>query len=220
MGLHDDDDHRWSDSDRFDAYVSEQVESAVESAIEELTGENIRAYLETYGDSIQQRVDACIGEAQSLSDKNFHGAATLRAMSAIEVIFRYMLIRPIVQGAFLSDDWAKILTEQIVSSKNSNYRRLLPAIFSRMDVDYEAIRLSTGQAMWNLLENRLWNRRNLIVHEGQSGNDEDASLSIETASLLLSDVVYPIAENLGMDVGKTGKWGGLYSQKQSPFPEE
>jgi hypothetical protein len=35
------------------------------------------------------------------------------AVTAIELVTRYMLVRPLLQGAFLSDSWAKILAKHI-----------------------------------------------------------------------------------------------------------
>jgi hypothetical protein len=43
--------------------------------------------------------------------------AILGAVTAIELITRYMLVEPLLQGAFLSGSWAKILTEHIIQRR-------------------------------------------------------------------------------------------------------
>jgi len=35
----------------------------------------------------------------------------------VELIVGYRVVRPIVQGAFLSDQWADVLTEQILGGR-------------------------------------------------------------------------------------------------------
>ena len=67
------------------------------------------AYLTRFGDSVQERLDVCRQEAAALCEAGFWGAALIRAAAGIELTVKFFLARPLVQGAFLSDQWAQLL---------------------------------------------------------------------------------------------------------------
>lgn len=119
------------------------------------------------------------------------------ACTAIELIINYLLLRPLVQGAFLSDVWAGILTDAVLNSR-AGYRELLPAVAKGWDLDLDAVRLASGAVAWGAFTGEIWPLRRKIVHFGMPAGEAQARLAIECAEVLLSGLVEPVARRLGL----------------------
>jgi hypothetical protein len=50
------------------------------------------------------------------------------AVTCIEITIRYLLVRPLIQAAFLSEDWADLLTQRIMASRTADDRKLIQEI--------------------------------------------------------------------------------------------
>jgi hypothetical protein len=82
----------------------------IAKAIKNLSHQPIRDFLGTYGDAIDARLDDIIAQARYARQGGYPRFAVIGAVTAIELITRYLLVEPLLQGAFLSGSWAKILT--------------------------------------------------------------------------------------------------------------
>src|SRR5439155_5125938 len=98
--------HPDEDEWRQEAAMTEWFEEQLRAQIRE----PVFAFLARYGDAVQERVDACRNEAAQLRKAGFYGASLVRAAAGIEVAVRFFLVKPLVLGAFLSDEWARLLT--------------------------------------------------------------------------------------------------------------
>ena len=74
-----------------------------------------REYLGTYGDAIAKRFDLVMAQAKYARQQGYPHFAVLGAVTAIELIIKLMLFRPLLQGAFLSGAWAQILTLHVAA---------------------------------------------------------------------------------------------------------
>lgn len=182
-----------------------------EDQLRQQSHEPVFAYLAKYGDSIQERVDACRQEAIALRTAGFHGASLVRAAAGIEVSIRFFLARPLVLSAFLSDEWAHVLTSRILHGRTAEDRELLPAILRNWGIDVTTILLSSGDQLWETIVGRVWSRRNAYVHAGGSAADADSALAIECLDGLLARVVAPIAKVLEFTREETGRWSIVLS---------
>lgn len=200
--------------DEYEARQEQWLEDYFREQLQAQSEDHAAYYLSRNGDAVQERVDACRAEAQSLRAANFPGPSVVRAVTGIEVAIRFFLAMPLVQGAFLSDEWAESLTEKIVHPTKDN-RAILPAILRRWGVDITDARLPTGDQMWEQVQ-RVWRGRNDHVHTGAALKDEDAKLALECLDALLTEVVHPIAIRLGFKPGRTGRWG-RGTETGSPF---
>ena len=69
----------------------------------------------------------------------------------------------------------------------------------------------------------VWPKRNKVVHMGESATAADAMIGIETARVLLAEVVHPLAKRLGFTLETTGKWHklrgaiGMTFEPKDPF---
>src|SRR5215471_18684853 len=81
-------------------------EAFLEQHLRSITRGAVFRYLAAHGDVIEERVKRCLAEAEALMGDGYHGAALTHAVTGIEITIRFFLVHPLVQGAFLSEEWA------------------------------------------------------------------------------------------------------------------
>ena len=123
--------------------------------------------------------DGVFTQARQLADAGHPGAARVRAAAGIEVAVRFFLARPLLQGAFLSDEWAQLLAKRLLNGRTAEDRELLPAILRNWKVDVTKVKLRSGQQAWEQLVGRVWQRRNDYVHKAADVSANDAQCAIE-----------------------------------------
>ena len=176
--------------------------------------EGARYYLGTYGDAVDARVSLLLAQARALATAKFSAPALVSAATAIEIAVRFMLIRPLVQGAFLSDEWAELLANRIGTGRTDNDRKILPALLKQWSIDINSVVLAGDTKLWDAITKRVLPKRNAVVHAGGSAETEDAQLAIECGERIVSDVVHPIGKALGLTVQRTGKWCEIHGIKE------
>lgn len=174
--------------------------------------EPVFAFLARYGDAVQARVDTCRTESAALRAAGFPGAALVRTAAGIELAVRFFLVQPLVLSAFLSDEWARLLTDRMFKSRTADDRKLLPAILRNWGVPLTSIKLSDGSQMWEALVQRVWKARNEYVHAGATVLDDEAAIATECLECLLANVVSPIARELGFTREDSGRWSVVFSR--------
>ena len=189
----------------------EAMERFIEDQLREIAEAPVFAYLSKYGDAIEERIRHCIEEATALREAAFWGAALIRSAAAIEIAIRFFLSRPLVQGAFLSDDWAALLSSKVLNGRTAEDRDLLPAILRNWGIDVTHVLLADNSQMWEKVTTRVWPSRNDYVHAGGTIREVDAILAAECLDALLKHVVDPIATRLGFTRGQTGRWSVVIS---------
>ncbi len=201
-----------------DDYYEYQQEAALEKFLEEQLREiaeaPVFAYLSKYGDAIEERIRKCSDEAAALREAHFWGAALIRSAAAIELTIRFFLTRPLVQGAFLSDEWASLLSSKVLSGRTAEDRDLLPAILRNWGVDVTKVLLDDNSQMWEQILTRVWPSRNDYVHAGGTIEETDAILAAQCLDALLKQVVDPVAKRLGFTREQTGLWSVVISSIQ------
>ena len=188
------------------------MERFIEDQLRHISETPVIYYLARYGDAIEERVQHCRTEACELASAGFHGAALVRLAAAIEITIRFFLARPLVQGAFLFDEWAVLLSSKMLNGRTAEDRELLPAILRNWNLDITQIKLTDGSQMWDRILKRVWPRRNDYVHAGDIGSESDARLAAECLDAMLTHVVSPIAIRLGFTREETGKWSVILSR--------
>lgn len=177
----------------------EFIEGQVRQAIDGRVADAARAYLGTYGDAVTDRVQRTIEEAQTLLAAGHPGPATALAATAVELTLRDLVIRPLVQGAFLSDQWAAVLTNHILRGAPGEVRRLLPVIATAWDLDLDEVRLPDGASVWGVFTGPVTKARNDFVHSAEPVPPDLAARAIACARSLLEGLVGPLAQRIGMN---------------------
>src|SRR2546425_6881748 len=150
----------------YDDYARDEYESQlINDAIDNLSKENARQYLGTYGDAVMARVSSSRAEAEKLFELGHFGPSLICAVTALELIIRHFLLKPLVQGAFLSDTWAALLTDRVVSGNSRRDRELLPKIMDAWEIDAEMGLMGNGKTVWSMLTSTIWPCRHRFVHE-------------------------------------------------------
>jgi len=207
-----------------DSYAESQWEAQlIEDGVRELSQDRIREYLAKYGDAVEARIGKCTEDAHELSPDH-PAIAVILACTAGELIIRYLILRPLVQGALLSDKWAEMLANKILGQRTASDRELLPAILRAEGIEINNITLADGRPIWPLFNGTIVPLRNEIVHRGASANAEQAHDAIECAEHMLSSIVEPMALRFGLSWPESGVWhqieqgvgGATFSSRYQP----
>jgi hypothetical protein len=179
----------------------------IANAIKNLSHQPIRDFLGTYGDAIDKRVDDVVAQARYARQGGYPHFAILGAVTAIELIARYMLVQPLLQGAFLSGSWAKILTQHIIQRrKQATERDLLPSVLGMYDIKLDELKLPDGSLLWKTFVTVIVPKRNAIAHDGEAATPDEADLALECANALRKNVVLQVARKMDFDLEKNGSW--------------
>lgn len=191
--------------DPYDLERDAAMANFIESSVAEIANENVRGYLGTYGDAVEERVKQCISEAKNLFEATFWGPSLTLSVTSIEIIIRFMILRPLVQGAFLSEEWAEILSKRIATGRSSEDRELLPSILRQWKIDITIIKTKSNEPLWENIK-KLINTRNDFVHSGEEITEQEARKGLEAADSLVTEIIVPIADRFGFSLSETGKW--------------
>lgn len=201
----------YSDSDRFDDYI--------ESEMHRQSVESVRSYLQSYGDAVADRVAKRLGESEKLRDTGFPGPSLVLAITSIEVVIRYLVLMPLLQGAFMSEYWSAALVDRLLPNRPGSDRRLLPAVLKEWDIDLDAFKLSTGDSLWEVLNRRLYTSRNAALHRGAGVDEETCRIGWEAAQLFFNDLGARIAERFRLTWPKT-PWHEIRVEKDGKLVVE
>jgi hypothetical protein len=194
------------DDDRSYYEEEDAKEAFIQETLRGISEDGIAGYLGRYGDAIDARVNDSISQAGKLKDAKFYQSSVVMAVTAIELIVRFLLLRPLVQGAFLSDEWAYLLAQRIASGRTAEDRKLLPQILKFQGLELEKLRLENGKGLWNTITKEVYSKRDRIVHAADPASKPDAELAIACAIQLRSDAVLPMAKKFGFTLEETGCW--------------
>lgn len=200
---------KYYDDYAYDEYMRDEYEcDLIENALKELSYENVQFFLGTYGDAIEKRISVLLNDSERLLNYNFHGPSLVLSATSIEIIIRFFLIRPLVQGAFLSDEWADLLSARIIKGKPFKDTELLPLILNNWDVDIYSYKLSNEKLLWETIKSKVFMKRNLFVHQGEFVNYDESNIALECAVTLLN-IVKEISKKFGFTLNTTGKWSEI-----------
>lgn len=185
--------------------------------------EKARSYLAAHGDAIQTRVIDLFQLADNLHKHRFYGPALVFAMTAVDVIVQYVFVEAFSQPLF------PLLADSATAPTRSSalQRHYVPTLLQEhgLSIDLLALRLDNDDLLWDTIVERLWAKRNRIVHTGDSATEAESRLAVLCAKSLWDDVVIPFLTELGLMVKKTYRgyriqWEGQSAEpfeKKSPF---
>ena len=194
-----------------EAEVTQQEYEAalVQEAIRGISKDAARSYLSRYGDAVDARIEACLQEAKQLAAANHPGPALALAATALEITIRFLLLRPLVQGAFLSDRWAALLATRIATGRTAEDREMLPVILREWGINVTKVKSSSGIQVWPFIVARLWGLRDKFVHRFDPVAPEIALQAIECAQAFRTEVVGAVAKRLRFTLNATQRWSAI-----------
>jgi hypothetical protein len=210
------------EDDMDDAILQRERRQWIEGTLNDISEDNIRTYLGTYGDSIDGRIKASIRTATNLHAARYHAASVVAGVTAIELVVNYLLVRPLVQSAFMSDEWASLITRKIAFPRTVSDRNILPTILSYKAIEIASIKLKDGRHLWQTVTSEVIPKRNLIVHAGDAASSAEALTAIECATSLRANVALKFAATLGFDLSQKGVWSRIRDgmMQRDFYPED
>jgi hypothetical protein len=203
-------DDKWAyDREREDPIAAyyDELERLFQEGLKSQAQEAVKSYLGRHGDAVDQRVLGSIAEAKLLLQHGHFGPALCAAAIAVELMIGYMLIRPLLQGAFLSDEWADILTGRIVTDKVGRDSDLVPIVLRQWGLDVTSVRSRTSKVpVWQWITTHLLNGRNNYLHRYDPVPERTAIIGVECAEAFRQEIVGALAKQLGFSLEVTGKW--------------
>src|SRR5262249_12113332 len=132
------------------------------------------------------------GEARRLAAKSEPAASLVFAVVAIELGLKKAILEPIVNGLVHSAPAAALVTELTLGHRSvDQFRDLLFSIL-REEVNMDMTTYTRSGSSSNVWQEigEIQNRRNSIVHRGESTSTEQAGQAIEVATWIL-DQLFP-----------------------------
>ena len=220
------------DDDEYFYQIDDAMKQLEEEILERTSIENITGYLGEYGDSIAERIRSCAGIADSLLKSEYYAASLITSVIGIELIIRFLLIAPIVQGALLPNELATILMSKVGLNRSADDRKILPSLLKKYDIELGLLKLPTGEILWDVFQKEIITSRNRAVHLGDPCSKSEAQKALICLTEFDNQLVGSIAHKLGFSLERTGCWcrveygdpndptqpsGATHYQPNSPF---
>ena len=168
----------------YDQMVNEFLESNREFIIDEYVSERIASYYQKNID-IAAAAESARGEARSLLESN-PTASLVFSRSAIEIVLRDVLLKPIAYGMVHNENIGKLMAELAV--KDQQFTRLLFSALTNYGVDLKEMRRNgASNNLWAEIQ-EIATTRNKILHLGRKASKEQAERSLEIATILLDEL--------------------------------
>jgi hypothetical protein len=175
----------------------------------------VKDYLGSSGDAIDQRVLGLIEVADQLFQNGHYGPSIVTSTIGLEVMIQYFCVRPIVQGAMLSDLLAAEISKRIVASRSSDQRAMLSAVVKPWGINLPQLLLPGGLPLWDRVQTIVVKKRDAFVHRGDGVSAAEAQLGLDCVRSFRDQVVLGLANRLGFTIPITGCWSKVI---HNPIP--
>ena len=177
-----------------------------QQAIEEFTADRLRSYYVKSPGVMRPAVDA-VQEAKALLAVGRHSPALVFSASAIELLLKATLLRPVVYGLVHNDALAEIIVQRVIGRQTDieRYEGLLAGLFHTLaKIDLRAI-CRDGVALPLLQEAKQFQSlRDKILHQGTHCSPQDAETAFSVAVAVYDKIVAPMLFALGLKVEEKG----------------
>lgn len=174
-------------------------------AISEFTAERLRSYYVANPKVMRPAIDA-LQEGKRLNSGKHYSAAVVFFASAVELLLKATLLKPVVHGLIHSEGLANIVVQHALGQTGFNrYVDLLAKLFEEL-AKIELKDISRSGATEKLLAEctSLQQLRNQVIHQGSTCTEEQANLglliSVAVYELIVSQMLY----SLGLNVVEKG----------------
>ncbi|WP_422898936.1 hypothetical protein [Propionivibrio sp.] len=151
-------------------------------------------------------VDA-IQEGKRLAQGGHNSAAVVFFVTAIEILLKATLLKPVVHGLVLSEGLAGIIVEKALGQPGfDRYSSLLAQLFSELaGMDIQAIKRKETNDKLLAECTALQKLRNQIIHQGATCKPELSSHGLAVSVAVYELVVQPMLSKLGLHVIEHGE---------------
>lgn len=192
--------------DAFYEQLAHELYSAQqEQAIEEFTAERLRSFYVTHPAVMRPAVDA-LQEGKALLAGQRHSAALVFFVSAVELLLKATLLKPVVYGLIHHEALADVVVQHALGQTGfDRYEGLLADLFAQLaSIDLKDV--ARDGAGTNLLSEakKLQAMRNRIIHQGTRCSSSEAEEAHAVAVATYDLIVFPMLASIGLAVGDRG----------------
>jgi HEPN domain-containing protein len=175
-------------------------------AIGDFTAERLRSYYVANPQVMRPAVDA-IQEGKRLAQSGHSAAAVVFFVTAVEILLKATLLKPVVYGLVHSEGLADIIVEQALGQPGfDRYSNLLAQLFSELAaMDIRAITRKDTKVKLLAECTALQKLRNEIIHQGATCEATRAEHARAVAVAVYELVVHPMLAILGLQVIERGE---------------
>ena len=175
-------------------------------AIGEFTSERLRSFYVANPKVMSPAVNA-IQEGKRLIEGGFASSAVVCFVTAIEVLLKATLLKPVVHGLVHYEGLANVIVEQALGQSGfDRYSTLLARLFSELiNIDIHTVKRSGSKEKLLVECTELQRHRNRIIHQGAVVESELASQACAVAVAVYELVVFPMLMHLGLQVIDKGE---------------
>lgn len=174
-------------------------------AISEFSAERLRSFYIENPRVMRPAVDA-LQEGKRLNEGKHYAAALVFFASAIELLLKATLLKPVVYGLIHREGLASIVVEHLFSGTGfDRYKKLLAQLFSEL-TGLELASIKREGATKNLFEEctELQTQRSHILHQGVSCSSAQADIGLNVAVAVYDLIVVEVIGALDLVVRKEG----------------
>ena len=190
----------------YEAIADELYPDHKAQAITEFTSERLQSYYAAHPKVMRPAVDA-IQEGRKLQANGHSSAAVVFFVTAIELLLKATLLKPVVHGLVHNEALAEVIVQQALGQPGfDRYSKLLAKLFVELvGLDITTV-LRTGAPETLLAEcTKQQALRNTIIHQGVSVAAEQAELARQVSVAVYEMVVHPMLAELGLQVIEHGE---------------
>ena len=166
----------------------------------------IRYYLGVHGDAIDKKLDRLQKTANEFIKQGVYDFALVVTGTALEIIIKYFCVKPLVEGAFLSELWASELAKRLIDIRIAENRGLFVKILKNWGIDVDKIEVTPGKKLWGTITGPVLTNRNKVIHRGDPMKREEAEVGFNCLIAMRKEVVGGIAKHFDFTLDKTGCW--------------
>lgn len=193
--------------DEFYDKISEELyPEHKDQAITEFTKERLQSFYLKNPKVMRPAVDA-IQEGKRLQENGHHSASLVFFVSAIEILLKATLLKPVIYGLVHNEALAEIIVKNTLGQSGfSRYEGLLSKIFQ----EHAGVKLSSvnrESSIKPLLTEckEMQDMRNKIIHQGSQCSTDEAELSKLVVAAVFESIVRPVLYSIGLTVVERGE---------------
>jgi hypothetical protein len=195
------DEHDAAMDDFYDRMSEELYPEHKEQAIDEFIEERMHSYYLQAPNLIQPPID-CYNHANNLLEISPQCALVMYT-TAIELFLKSVLLKPVLFGMIHNKNIANLIVDSTTSQSGfSRYNKLLSTLcLHAAGTKLEDIKGMNGKPILVEAE-EVQKIRNRVVHQGYMASVEEMGKARNIASLILTEVVEPVLNNMNLVIGK------------------
>ena len=164
--------------------------------------QTICSYIEHNAKKFIDLINQLIVEGEDLERLKYYNMAIVTFLCGIELLIRFLLLKPLLGGMFLDEDWIFFIEEnKLFCNRTDEEQNLLLKILKKYGLDIEKIEINESKKLWTELK-IIVKTRNNIVHNGLKALPEDVKKAFLCLESLINYVLKPIYQKLKKNLGE------------------